>query len=219
MSSKQRRPPDPVAVLRGHRGSVMDLSFHPSQPLLFTGSSDGELRIWDTYQHRTVSDGVHNAAHGIASVACTANRVIRAGMGRLKVGDIEVGGLPRTPSVTIKTNSYHFCKLSLVKRPQSCSTRVDGVKCHDGEDRRVRGTTDEDTLDDSRDNVERNLPEHPSAFEENTEDELSKYVTVAGEQTSEVEIWDLNNTAERVRVYNYRKGNALAILKYHHATV
>ncbi|XP_009335442.2 protein DECREASED SIZE EXCLUSION LIMIT 1 [Pyrus x bretschneideri] len=198
MSSKQRRPPDPVAVLRGHRASVMDLSFHPSQPLLFTGSSDGELRIWDTIQHRTVSSaGVHNAAHGIASVACTANRVISQGRdGTVKCWDIEGGGLHRTPSVTIKTNSYHFCKLSLVKRPQSCSTQVDGVKCHDGEDRRVRGTTDEDTLDDSRDNVEGNLPEHPSAFEENTQDELSKYVAVAGEQTSEVEIWDLN-TAER----------------------
>ncbi|RXH73284.1 hypothetical protein DVH24_012968 [Malus domestica] len=221
MSSKQRRPPDPVAVLRGHRASVMDLSFHPSQPLLFTGSSDGELRIWDTIQHRTVSSaGVHNAAHGIASVSCTANRVISQGRdGTVKCWDIEGGGLPRTPSVTIKTNSYHFCKLSLMKRPQSCSTRVDGVKCHDGEDRRVRGTTDEDTLDDSSDNVEGNLPEHPSAFEglfkfetdipfrnknvdrqflktENTQDELSKYVAVAGEQTSEVEIWDLN-TAER----------------------
>ena len=29
----------------------------------------------------------------------------------------------RSPLLTIKTNSYHFCKLSLVKKPNACTTR------------------------------------------------------------------------------------------------
>ncbi|KAM5562035.1 protein DECREASED SIZE EXCLUSION LIMIT 1-like [Rosa sericea] len=169
MNKQRRPPPDPVAVLRGHRASVTDLCFHPSQPLLYTGSADGELRIWDTLQNRTiVSAGVHNAAHGVASVACSssigADKVISQGRdGTVKCWDIGDGGLSRAPSVMIATNAYHFCKLSLVKRPHSCSTQVDGPKHHD---------------------------------EENTEVGGSKYIAIAGEQSSEVEIWDLN-TAER----------------------
>lgn len=37
----------------------------------------------------------------------------------------------RVPSVTIKTNAYHFCKLSLVKQPSDFSSHNDGPKCID----------------------------------------------------------------------------------------
>lgn len=66
----------------------------------------------------------------------------------------------RTPSVTIKTNAYHFCKLSLVKRPHSRSTHVDGSKHHDEDERE---STDGEIIEDSRERFQ--LPELSRALE------------------------------------------------------
>ncbi|XVE69787.1 hypothetical protein DITRI_Ditri10aG0019100 [Diplodiscus trichospermus] len=198
MSSKGKRPPpDPVAVLRGHRASVTDVCFHSSRPILFTGSSDGELRIWDTIQHRTVSSSwVHSAAHGIIAVACSSvlgtNKVVSQGRdGTVKCWDIEEGGLSRTPSLTIRTNSYHFCKLSLVKKPIANAKKgKETVHLEISED--SRGKTTENQVEGS-DTFEDHLQ---GGLTEETHVEGLKYVAMAGEQSSEVEIWDLN-TGER----------------------
>lgn len=196
----KRPPPEPVAVLRGHRASVMDVCFHPFKPILFTGSADGELRLWDTVQHRTMSSSwAHGAAHGITCVASSPligdNKVISQGRdGTVKCWDIEGGGLSRNPSLTIRTNSYHFCKLSLVKKPSACVGQTKEHKHY--RDIGVKGTADVEVLDGGRGKAQRSLTECSMSDDDDSHAEGPKYVAIAGEQSSEVEIWDLN-TAER----------------------
>ncbi|PKI45698.1 hypothetical protein CRG98_034014, partial [Punica granatum] len=195
-------PPDPAAVLRGHRASVTDACFHFSRPVLFTGAADGELRIWDTVQRRTVASAwVHSAAHGIISVASSpvigANKILSQGRdGTVKCWDIENGGLLRNPLLTIETNSYHFCKLSLVKLP-SAHGRQNEVSepSHEVEVRKdaVEISTDKGEVQGSLTADSRNSEEEDSPAEG------LKYIAIAGETSSEVEIWDLRNTERSVR--------------------
>lgn len=199
----KRAPPDPIAVLRGHRASVTDACFHPSENILFTGAADGELRIWNTLQHRTLSSSwVHSAAHGIICVATSpsigSNKVISQGRdGTVKYWDIVDGSLSRTPSLTIQTNSYHFCKLSLVKKPSSCLSQGEGAGIKQGYDTGITEIANAETSDDGS-KLSRGSPvESSSTVEDNAQVEGPKYVVIAGEQPSEVEIWDLN-TAEKV---------------------
>ncbi|KAI3959166.1 hypothetical protein MKX01_023842 [Papaver californicum] len=182
--STKRPSPDPVAVLRGHRASVTDVCFHPSKLILFTGAGDGELRIWDTVQHRTLSSSwVHNAAHGIIAVADTC--------------------------ITIKTNSYHFCKLSLVKKPSDCLTQNGDATTSTALDTQLNNFNAEvrQTMD-----VEV-LGEMTGENSLEGSEEL-KYVAVAGEQSSEVEIWDLNSAERLARLPQISNGECAWLFKH-----
>uniref|UniRef100_A0A0D9WLE2 Anaphase-promoting complex subunit 4 WD40 domain-containing protein n=1 Tax=Leersia perrieri TaxID=77586 RepID=A0A0D9WLE2_9ORYZ len=251
---RRRRPaPDPVAVLRGHRAAVNDVCFHPSLPLIFSGypaplppldsplqqrlAADGELRVWDTASHRTVSSvWAHGGSVGVYSVAASVrlgNKIISQGRdGSCKCWTIEEAGLSRRPLSTIRTSTYHFCKMSLVKSTcTTCSAQSD--------------------LSSATDDVELQSALGPNIM------------AIAGQESSQVELWDIDNSRKdyawlsklsslvvqvmkeiklerpgvsgtairpdnkiaatagwdhRIRVYSYSKGNALAVLKYHSAS-
>ncbi|PWA75966.1 protein DECREASED SIZE EXCLUSION LIMIT 1 [Artemisia annua] len=194
----KRPPPDPVAVLRGHRASVMDVCFHPTQNLLFSGSSDGELRIWDSVQHRTISSAwVHSAAHGIISVSTSPsignNKVISQGKdGTVRCWDIENGELSRTPCVSIDANTYHFCKLSLVKRLSADTQKAEKST-----------EVIEAGQEISHDNQEE--CDNSNIFKGEGCVEGYPYVAMAGMESSDVEVWDLN-TAERFARFPHSSG-------------
>ncbi|XP_021889681.1 protein DECREASED SIZE EXCLUSION LIMIT 1 [Carica papaya] len=210
----KRPPPDPIAVLRGHRASVMDVCFHPSRPLAFTGSTDGELRIWDTIQHRTLTSAwVHSAAHGVIAVASSLsignNKVVSQGRdGTIKCWDIGDGAFSRDPLLTIKTDAYHFCKLSLVKRPVA-SIEKDGVRnCYNWDSNQ---TDDAEQLEASEIAAKGRSTECSDPPREEMHGGGAKYVAVAGQQSSQVEIWDLNTGDRCARLPQSSEGSSLSV--------
>ncbi|GAB2219572.1 hypothetical protein Droror1_Dr00007209 [Drosera rotundifolia] len=193
--SQKRPPPDPIAVLRGHRASVMDAHFHWCKSLLFTGSTDGELRIWDAVQRRTLASAwAHGAAHGIICVdsgpSLGKTRVVSQGRdGTVKCWDIENGGLSRDPICTIKRSSYHFCKLSLVKDSE-CLVQSEASP-HENQ-AKSSCDIDANVQDSTRGEAQRSQLESYDQVQDDRGTGGAKLIAVAGEQASEVEIWDLD---------------------------
>ncbi|PKA47677.1 Coatomer subunit beta'-2 [Apostasia shenzhenica] len=196
--SDKRPPPDPIAVLRGHRSSVMDACFHPCLPLLFTGATDGELRAWDAVQHRTLSSTwAHSGGAGVYCVAMSPSIGNRVGRdGTCKCWEVQEAGLSRMPLTTFRTGGYHFCKLSLVKSSssgeqlwQSSSSNEKVIPSSiQGEEPKTKFAPQEsvDGMCKGEFSVQDNLIAHGPGL-----------MALAGEESSQVEIWDLNN-AERI---------------------
>jgi len=153
--------PDPVAVLRGHRAAVNVVEFHSASGTLISGDADGELKIWDLARHRPLfSSRVHNPSAGVLGISCNSsleNKIISQGRdGTVKCWQLTESSLSRQPLLVIKSESYHFCKLS-VARHASIDVEVGG------------------NLETAATRSGRTL------------------MAVTGNDTSKVEIWDINS--------------------------
>ncbi|PRQ37994.1 putative transcription factor WD40-like family [Rosa chinensis] len=253
----RRSPPDPVAVLRGHRASV---------------SSEGELRIWNTLQNRTRVSSilfhdvmllvfpcrVHNAAHGVASIASRVRMELLK-----KCWDI---GDRRSIEVEIwDLNTAERC----MRLPQSCSASSSAISTKE----RVQAFLPSESLGflnvlagnvllfslaieyvyDCGGDITRSYYEDGSMLWwdiRNPDVPVTsvKFHSEPGAVAEKIVLYSLDNSMgtcvinketdlerpgisstsiqpygkifatagwdHRVRVYNYRKGNALAILKY-----
>ena len=69
----------PVQQLHGHSGNISAVAFHPSRPIVFSGSEDGTVRLWNSNTYRlenTLSYGLDRCW----SVACSrASNLIALG--------------------------------------------------------------------------------------------------------------------------------------------
>ena len=85
------RPSRPVAVLRGHRGTVNTVDIN-RENLIATGGGDGTLRMWDTAGHQRVT--IRGFADEVTTVVFTADgrqALASAQDGSLRLFDVRTG--------------------------------------------------------------------------------------------------------------------------------
>lgn len=203
---RRRPPPDPVAVLRGHRAAVNDACFHPSLPLLFSGAADGELRAWDTASHRTASSvWAHAGSAGVYSVAAGAglgNKIISQGRdGTCKCWVIEEAGLSRKPLLTIKTSTYHFCKMSLVKSSFTHATESGSSSSASDVEPQIVPTENAECHGV-------NPTIGPQEHDQCTTSNGHNMLAIAGQESSQVELWDITSARKIVTLPQTCSANA-----------
>ncbi|AQL02332.1 Protein DECREASED SIZE EXCLUSION LIMIT 1 [Zea mays] len=224
---RRRPPPDPVAVLRGHRAAVNDACFHPSLPLLFSGAADGELRAWDTASHRTASSvwfdtsalvlsaamsdlvlcqiWAHAGSVGVYSVAAGAglgNKIISQGRdGTCKCWAIEEAGLSRKPLLTIKTSTYHFCKMSLVKSSFTHATESGSSSSASDVEPQIVPTENAECHGV-------NPTIGPQEHDQCTTSNGHNMLAIAGQESSQVELWDITSARKIVTLPQTCSANA-----------
>ncbi|GJY20561.1 protein decreased size exclusion limit 1 isoform X1, partial [Tanacetum coccineum] len=113
--------------------------------------------------------------------------------GTVRCWDIENGELSRTPCVSIDANTYHFCKLSLVKRLSADTQKAEKRK------EVIEASGQEKFRDDQEEDENSSISKGDHCVEGHP------YVAMAGMESSDVEVWDLN-TAERFARFPHSSG-------------
>uniref|UniRef100_A0A7N1A3E7 Uncharacterized protein n=1 Tax=Kalanchoe fedtschenkoi TaxID=63787 RepID=A0A7N1A3E7_KALFE len=172
------------------------------------------LKLYRSFLVGLTDGRAHSAAHGILSVSCSPligdSRVISQGRdGTIKYWDIEDGRLSRNPISSISTKSYHFCKLSLVKK-SSCVSGEQYQRPIDSHGPQVAKDCDTSVQHNSSKVPQ---PESDAHMEGFSNCQRSEYVAIAGEQPSQIEIWDLN-TAQKITCLPKHESNG----SLHHST-
>ncbi|GAM17095.1 hypothetical protein SAMD00019534_002700 [Acytostelium subglobosum LB1] len=112
---KQQDPPDPYFILRGHRYFINSICFdRTNDNLLFSGSGDGELRLWNIEDKRCLKVVQHAHPEGgvfsLHSVPGQNALVSQGRDGTVKVWTLDQSGL--TLLNKLETNSISLGKCS-----------------------------------------------------------------------------------------------------------
>uniref|UniRef100_A0A453FU01 Uncharacterized protein n=1 Tax=Aegilops tauschii subsp. strangulata TaxID=200361 RepID=A0A453FU01_AEGTS len=95
----------------------------------------------------------------------------------------------RRPIFTIKTSTYHFCKMSLFKVPCSAHGTQTSLSGSNGGTEPQRVPTEDNTGSDVV-----NLAEGTQEYEQGRSLDGKNILAIAGQESSEVELWDIENS-------------------------
>ena len=109
-------PPPPSGVLRGHTADVMVARFAPWRdsadlPVLFSASSDGELRLWSLRTHRTtLCASVHPGKSILEVLPLSPERVFTQGRdGIVRIWNLTQGGAACTRELAVGGSGFCAC--------------------------------------------------------------------------------------------------------------
>eukprot|EP00899_Mesostigma_viride_P011870 jgi/Mesvir1/20684/Mv14893-RA.1 len=187
---------DPVAVLRGHGSDVNDISFIPGYAnLLLSGDADGVVKLWDLQVRRPVSSARRHDPQtagvlGVASVSTQDGSCYCMTQGReglVKCWRLRADGLDNQPILVLRTRAFNYCRMSALPADTDVLFGRRGAREPDS---RAGGITG-----DEAGSKEAPTPASPgpSSGQSTGGSGVDAIVAVAGEDTSEAEVWDLKS--------------------------
>jgi len=126
LTAKAPPPPDPIYVLRGHTAEILALRFNLTGDLLFSGSSDGELRVWRTGSRKCLYSSVIHGEGVLSLHNMSNNRLMSQGKDGVckiwQIGDSNMEVLAK-----IETGSFSFGKCGVCEESGDIVASPSGI--------------------------------------------------------------------------------------------